>query len=151
MTLTFTRAASLLLATSALSLAACTNINLPPSTDSNVPVVDASIHPTGAAPPAPGATTSAVGSSQVTGQPLAGALLNGLHLQAGTFSSQANADRAADNIRTKVPSMAGKVFVAPRGVNFRVLIGPFANDQERAAAAGTIRTGTGSEVVNAAP
>ena len=47
--------------------------------------------------------------------------------------------------------LAGKVFVAPRGVNFRVLIGPFANDQERAAAAGTIRTGTGSEVVNAAP
>lgn len=150
MTLIFTRTASLLLATSALSLAACTNINLPPSTDSNVPVVDASIRPDAAATAA-GATASAVGSSQVNGQPLAGASLNGLHLQAGTFSSQANADRAADAIRTKVPGMAGKVFVAPRGVNFRVLIGPFANDQERAAAAGSIRTGTGSEVVNAAP
>ncbi len=86
MTLTFTRAASLLLATSALSLAACTNINLPPSTDSNVPVVDASIHPDGAGTPAPGATTCAVRSSQVTGRPLAGALLNGLQLQAGTSS-----------------------------------------------------------------
>ena len=149
MTLSFTRAASLTLAISALSLAACTNINLPPSTDNNVPVVDASIRPDAAA--TPGASASAVASSDVYGQPLAGAPLNGLHLQAGTFSAQANADRAADNIRTKVPSLAGKVFVAPRGVNFRVLIGPFANDQERAAAAGTIRTGTGSEVVNAAP
>lgn len=146
MTNTFARVAGLLLATSALLLAACTNINLPPNADTSVPVVDASIHPDGAASAPATAGSAATPAAAANSGPL-----TGLHLQAGTFSTQANADRAAAAIRSKVPSLSSKVFVAPRGANFRVLIGPFANDHERAAAAGTIRTGTGSEVVNAAP
>ncbi len=77
--------------------------------------------------------------------------LQGLHLQAGTFSSHENADRMADTIRNKVPSLSAKVHVAPRNNNWRVLIGPFASEQERMEAGGYIlRTETGSEVVNAA-
>lgn len=47
--------------------------------------------------------------------------------------------------------MAHSVKVEPRGVNFRVLIGPFASDAERSQAAAQIRSATGNEVVNAAP
>ncbi len=77
--------------------------------------------------------------------------LSGLHLQAGTFSSQTSAENVAANIRSKLPQFAQQVRVMPRGSNWRVLIGPFASDAERAQAATAIRTGIGSDVVNAAP
>lgn len=77
--------------------------------------------------------------------------LGGLHLQAGTFSSQTSAENVAANIRSKLPQFAQQVRVMPRGSNWRVLIGPFASDAERAQAANAIRTGIGSDVVNAAP
>lgn len=79
------------------------------------------------------------------------ATLNGPHLQAGTFASQTSAEGIANRIRSQAPQFAQQVSVQPRGSNWRVLIGPFASDAERAQAAHTIRNAIGSEVVNAAP
>lgn len=96
-----------------------------------------------AAPAAPYAPPS--------GAPAAAPSVDGLHLQAGTFSSQQSAEGIATSIRNKTPQFANLVHVAPRGHNWRVLIGPFPSQDERHRAADTIRTAIGSEVVNAAP
>lgn len=131
----------------ALALAACTTINMPPDTAAaGAPVVDASVHQNGSSA---AATTYPVGSATV--QPMTGSALSGLHLQAGTFANQSNAERVAAEIRSKLPSLAQQVFVGSRGSNFRVLVGPFATAQEREAAANAIRTTTGKDVANAAP
>jgi len=135
------------LAASALALAACTNVYYPPATG-GAPVVDASVG-SGTLPASNG---TAPAQTAVPAAPVASdAPLQGLHLQAGTFSSHENADRMANSIRNKVPSLSAKVHVAPRNNNWRVLIGPFASEQERMEAGGRIRTETGNEVVNAAP
>ena len=97
--------------------------------------------PVGAQPGQPGAASGAY----------AGTALSGPHLQAGTFASQTSAEGIANRIRKQAPQFAQQVSVQPRGSNWRVLIGPFASDAERAQAAHAIRNAIGSEVVNAAP
>ena len=96
-------------------------------------------------PPAAGAQAT------MPADPASAAPLSGYHLQAGTFSSQTSAENVASAIRSKAPQFAQHVRVLPRGSNWRVLIGPFATDAERAQAAGAIRSAIGSDVVNAAP
>ena len=138
-----------------LALAGCTTVNNVPPSDAatgmpagRAPVVDASVNSAGlpmapqmAAPeayvPPPAAATAA---------PLAG-----LHLQAGAFANPASAESVAAHIRSKVPGMAQRVAVQPRGPLFRVVIGPFASEAERMEAARQIHTLAGNEVVNAAP
>lgn len=109
--------------------------------------------PVGAQPGQPGAAPGTyAGAGSTTTQPAAaGTALNGPHLQAGTFASQTSAEGIANRIRNKAPQFAQQVSVQPRGSNWRVLIGPFASDAERAQAAHAIRNAIGSEVVNAAP
>ena len=136
------------LAASALALAACTNVYYPPATG-GAPVVDASV---GSSTLSASNGTSPAQTAQTAAAPVAtDGVLHGLHLQAGTFSSHDNAERMASNIRNKLPSVSTLVHVAPRGSNWRVLIGPFVSDAERAHAASTIRDAIGSDVVNAAP
>lgn len=98
-------------------------------------------------------TYAGVGASGTSALPAGAstAALNGPHLQAGTFASQTSAEGIASRIRNQAPQFAQQVSVQPRGSNWRVLIGPFASDAERAQAAHTIRNAIGSEVVNAAP
>lgn len=101
---------------------------------------------------APGAYSGVGGTSALpAGAAMGGAALSGPHLQAGTFASQTSAEGIASRIRNQAPQFAQQVSVQPRGSNWRVLIGPFASDAERAQAAHTIRNAIGSEVVNAAP
>lgn len=96
---------------------------------------------------APGAYSGVGGTSALP----AGTAMGGPHLQAGTFASQTSAEGIANRIRSQAPQFAQRVSVQPRGSNWRVLIGPFSSDAERAQAAHTIRNAIGSEVVNAAP
>ena len=90
-------------------------------------------------------------SATASGAIPADAAPSGLNLQAGTFSSQVRAEGVATAIRNKTPQYAQRVQIQPRGSNWRVLIGPFVSDAERAHAASTIRDAIGSDVVNAAP
>ena len=158
------------------ALAACSTVSLQPgqegygSTYGSAPVVESSMYSDGRLVAAPGQipgqqpyTPIGQGGQPYTGAPVdshgmpidpaatATAPLSGLHLQAGTFSSQTSAENVAANIRSKVPQFAQRVSVMPRGSNWRVLIGPFASDAERMQAAGVIRSAIGSDVVNAAP
>lgn len=130
------------------------------------PVVESSLYSDGrmVAPTGQAAVGAPIGAA--AGAPVGGAgststlpagtvtnmlTLNGPHLQAGTFASQTSAEGIASRIRNQAPQFAQQVSVQPRGSNWRVLIGPFASDAERAQAAHTIRNAIGSEVVNAAP
>lgn len=135
---------------------------------SSAPIVDASVNSQGqpiapivTATAQPGATAPALSTPahnaavypQAAQQPAPSAAApgSGLHLQAGTFSHQNSAEGIAASVRSKAPQYAQLVHVAPRGSNWRVLIGPFPTDAERSQAAAAIRTAIGSEVVNAAP
>ena len=158
------------------ALAACSTVSLQPGQEGyggaygGAPVVESSMYSDGRLVAAPGQipgqqpyTPIGQGGQPYTGAPVdshgmpidpaatATAPLSGLHLQAGTFSSQTSAENVAANIRSKVPQFAQRVSVMPRGSNWRVLIGPFASDAERMQAAGVIRSAIGSDVVNAAP
>ena len=136
-------------------LSACSTLTTPPAPENNAPVVyapvvESSIYsdgsPVTAAASAPPSASADPGSATP-----ADTALSGLHLQAGTFSSQDRATGVAASIRSKTPQYAQQVRVQPRGSNWRVLIGPFATDTEREHAAGVIRGAIGSDVVNAAP
>lgn len=130
---------------------------------SSAPIVDASVNSQGqpiapivtttAQPGATGPAHNAAVYPQAAQQPAPSAAAPGssLHLQAGTFSHQNSAEGIAASMRSKAPQYAQLVHVAPRGSNWRVLIGPFPTDAERSQAAAAIRTAIGSEVVNAAP
>lgn len=148
----------------ALSLGACTTITLPAEGGGtvttpmgNTSIIDgagtgtAATTPGMAAPTTPAYTAPAATTAATHTTAPQGGTLTGLNLQAGAFSQQASAERVAADIRSKAPALAGKVFVAPRGDIYRVVIGPFDNAQARQSAADTIRSTTGKEVVNAAP
>lgn len=143
-------------ATLLLALAGCTTVNnLPPSDAATgmpagrAPVVDASVNSAGM----PVASPQVAAPDAYTPPPAAAtaAPLAGLHLQAGAFANPASAESVAAHIRSKVPSMAQRVAVQPRGALFRVVIGPFASEAERMEAARQIHTLAGNEAVNAAP
>ena len=142
--------AGLTLAALAALASGCTTINLPAAdgaASAGTPVVDASIRSEGNGEA--GATTSPVAPEALDARNAAP--LNGMFLQTGAFSSQANADRAADALRNQVPSLSAKVSVAPHGAHFRVLVGPFASERERLDARATLRSHASMEAINAAP
>jgi hypothetical protein len=136
-------------------LSACTTLTAPPATENGAPVVyapvvESSIYSDGAPVTAATSAPPSANADPDIATP-ANTALSGLHLQAGTFSSQDRAKGVAASIRSKAPQYAQLVRVQPRGSNWRVLIGPFATDTERAHATGVIRNAIGSDVVNAAP
>lgn len=141
-------------AAAALLLAGCNTVAPPATTTaavaSRAPVHESSVYSDGS-PVAQPAPAPAAAPAPVYATVPATSAAAGLHLQAGTFSSQTSANGVADGIRKQLPALAHSVKVEPRGVNFRVLIGPFASDAERSQAAAQIRSATGNEVVSAAP
>jgi len=77
--------------------------------------------------------------------------LSGLLLQAGAFSQIANANNLAEKIRLLLPEFAELVQIQQAQALWRILIGPFASEQARAAAAQQIETAIGARVSNAKP
>lgn len=140
-------------AAAALLLAGCNTVAPPATTTaavaSRAPVHESSVYSDGSpvAQPAPApASAPAPVYATVPATPAAA----GLHLQAGTFSSQTSANGVADGIRKQLPALAHSV----KGAAWREFPradGPFASDAERSQAAAQIRSATGNEVVNAAP
>ena len=136
-------------------LSACSTLTAPPAPENSTPVVyapvvESSIYSDGS-PVMAAASAPPRASATASGAIPADAAPSGLSLQAGTFSSQVRAEGVATAIRNKTPQYAQRVQIQPRGSNWRVLIGPFVSDAERAHAASTIRDAIGSDVVNAAP
>lgn len=147
---------SLCITAAVVALAACTTINVPPTAadatatpaTGAAPIVDA-LNPAATQTTPAAATTAASAPATATAPAATAPALTGLNLQAGSFANTANAERVATDIRTKVPKLANSVHVVPVGEVFRVIIGPFADNAARQAAAANIRTATGKDVVNA--
>jgi cell division septation protein DedD len=75
----------------------------------------------------------------------------GLALQAGAFSQRGNANNLAEKIRKTLPDLAAVVQVQEAQGLWRIVIGSFATQAQRNAAAQQIETAIGERVSNARP
>jgi rare lipoprotein A len=75
----------------------------------------------------------------------------GLALQAGAFSQRGNANNLAEKIRKTLPDLAALVQVQEAQGLWRIVIGSFATQAQRNAAAQQIETAIGERVSNARP
>lgn len=121
--------------------------------DANIRSHTVTTNPTGAPKPDTPHTATATpahGISHTTAT-APGQKQQGLFLQAGSFLNESGAQAVMSHIQSKAPALAPFTRVALRGDMYRVLIGPFANEQQRQLAATMLRSQAQTNAIRITP